>query len=249
MRSAYVSTEAIGDGEGAVIGALMYVGAGLLMGPVAAAGGTLAAIIGAAALGGSAGGLIGTWLAGALATTTPNGSASTSIMAACSFGCEPGMMQGKPSPFAFLSAIQERTCMSTNLQTDAGPAITASVLGKALLGSPSDAVVATDAEGIIRFWNPGAERIFGHTGSEAIGQSLDIIIPDRLRERHWAGYRQVMATGESRYGHGDVLAVPGIRKDGTRVSLEFTIVPLRDGGGAMIGWPPSCAMSPPASRN
>jgi PAS domain S-box-containing protein len=125
--------------------------------------------------------------------------------------------------------------MSTNLQTDAGPAITASVLGKALLGSPSDAVVATDAEGIIRFWNPGAERIFGHTGSEAIGQSLDIIIPDRLRERHWAGYRQVMATGESRYGHGDVLAVPGIRKDGTRVSLEFTIVPLRDGGGAMIG--------------
>jgi PAS domain S-box-containing protein len=124
--------------------------------------------------------------------------------------------------------------MSTNVQT-AGRAITASGLGEALLGSSSDAIVATDADGIIRFWNPGADRIFGHTSGDAVGESLDIIIPERLRERHWAGFRQVMATGESRYGHGDVLAVPGIRKDGARVSLEFTIVPLRDGAGAMIG--------------
>ena len=62
-RAAYVSTEAIGDGQGAVIGALMCVGAGVLMGPVAAAGGTLAAVAAAAALGGGAGGLAGTWLA------------------------------------------------------------------------------------------------------------------------------------------------------------------------------------------
>jgi transcription elongation GreA/GreB family factor len=62
-RAAYVSTEAIGDAEGAVIGALMYVGAGVLMGPVAAAGGTMAAILGAAALGSGAGGVIGTALA------------------------------------------------------------------------------------------------------------------------------------------------------------------------------------------
>ena len=61
-RAAYVSVEAIGDGQGAVIGALMYVGAGVLMGPVAAAGGTIAAILGAAALGGGAGGLLGTLL-------------------------------------------------------------------------------------------------------------------------------------------------------------------------------------------
>ena len=70
---------------------------------------------------------------------------------------------------------------------------------------------------------------------EAIGQSLDIIIPERLRTRHWLGYRHVMATGESRYDHGDILAVPGIRKDGARISLEFTIVPLRDGSGQMVG--------------
>ena len=89
--------------------------------------------------------------------------------------------------------------------------------------------------GIIRFWNPGAERIFGYRSADAIGQSLDIIIPERLRKRHWDGYRRVIKTGESRYGEGDVLAVPGIKKDGAGVSIEFTIVPLRDGAGELTG--------------
>ena len=69
----------------------------------------------------------------------------------------------------------------------------------------------------------------------AIGQSLDIIIPERLRKRHWDGYHHVIKSGESRYGHGDVLAVPGIKKDGAGVSIEFTIVPLRDGAGELTG--------------
>src|SRR6266496_534385 len=99
-------------------------------------------------------------------------------------------------------------------------------LAQAVLSTSSDAIVAADAEGIIRFWNPGAERIFGFTGGEALGQSLDIIIPERLRQRHWEGYRQVVATGESRYGHGDTLSVPAIRKDGAGISIEFTIVAL-----------------------
>jgi PAS domain S-box-containing protein len=64
---------------------------------------------------------------------------------------------------------------------------------------------------------------------------LDIIIPERLRARHWEGYRRVIETGESRYGHGDVLAVPGLRKDGTQISLEFTIVTLTDGQGRIDG--------------
>ena len=113
--------------------------------------------------------------------------------------------------------------------------VSPSVLAHAVLRTNSDAIVAADKDGIIRFWNPGAERIFGHTSGDAIGQSLDIIIPERLRARHWRGYRQVMASGESRYGHGDVLAVPGIRKNGRGISLEFTIVPLRDETGQMIG--------------
>jgi PAS domain S-box-containing protein len=113
--------------------------------------------------------------------------------------------------------------------------ISPSGLAEAVLCTLSDAIIAADEEGIIRFWNAGAERVFGHTSSDAIGQSLDIIIPERLRARHWLGYRQVMATGESRYGHGDILAVPGIRKDGGRISLEFTIVPLRDETSQMVG--------------
>jgi len=108
-------------------------------------------------------------------------------------------------------------------------------LGQALLESAPDAIIFADGEGVIRFWNPGAERLFGFTAAEALGQSLDIIIPVNQRPRHWEGYRQVMATGESRYGHGDLLAVPGLRKDGSRISLEFTIVPMRDEAGRMEG--------------
>ena len=110
-----------------------------------------------------------------------------------------------------------------------------SQIAQALLGAASDAIVATDRDGIIRHWNKGAERIFGHSASEAIGQSLDLIIPEPLRARHWVGYRHVMRTGQSRYGEGDVLAVPGLRKDGSRVSVEFTIAPIHADTGDMIG--------------
>ena len=101
-------------------------------------------------------------------------------------------------------------------------------LGEALLHSATDAIIATDREGRITFWNPGAERIFGFTADDAVGQSLDLIIPDNLRARHWAGFRHTMATGTSRYGHGDLLSVPGLTKDGRRISVEFTIVLLRN---------------------
>ena len=58
-------------------------------------------------------------------------------------------------------------------------------LARALLGTSSDAIIAADKDGVVRFWNPGAERIFGYTSEDAVGQSLDIIIPERLRKRHW----------------------------------------------------------------
>ena len=108
-------------------------------------------------------------------------------------------------------------------------------LADAVLHDGPDAIVYADREGAIRFWNAGAERIFGFSAAEALGRSLDIIIPDRLRQRHWEGYRQVMATGESRYGHGDLLSVPAIRKDGSRISVEFTIVALHDQAGRVEG--------------
>jgi PAS domain S-box-containing protein len=98
-----------------------------------------------------------------------------------------------------------------------------------------DAVVFADANGGIRFWNAGATRMFGYAADEAIGQSLDIIIPENLRARHWTGFAATMRTGESRYGAGDLLSVPGLRKDGKRISVEFTIVPFRDADGRMQG--------------
>ena len=108
-------------------------------------------------------------------------------------------------------------------------------LGLALLNSPAEAIAYSDREGIIRFWNAGAERVFGFTAEEALGQSLDIIIPERQRQRHWDGYDEVMKSGVSRYGSGDLLSVPATRKDGSRISVEFTIVPLKDADGAMMG--------------
>lgn len=98
-----------------------------------------------------------------------------------------------------------------------------------------DAIVYADAEGLITFWNKGAERIFGFSEAEAVGKSLDIIIPENLRKRHWDGYAQTMRTGNTRYGAGDVLAVPALRKDGGRISVEFTILPFVDPAGRILG--------------
>ena len=105
---------------------------------------------------------------------------------------------------------------------------------KQLVEEAPDAILIADREGIIRFWNRGAELIFGYDASEAVGQSLDLIIPENLRRRHWEGYWRVMSSGETKYNTG-LLSSPGQRRDGSRVSLEFSIVLLRDEAGAMQG--------------
>jgi PAS domain S-box-containing protein len=92
-----------------------------------------------------------------------------------------------------------------------------------------DAVVISNASGAITLWNPAAVRMFGFTPEEALGQSLDIIIPERLRGRHWSGYEKTMATGETRYGH-DVLRVPAVHKDGQSLSIAFTVALLYSSG-------------------
>jgi PAS domain S-box-containing protein len=108
-------------------------------------------------------------------------------------------------------------------------------LGEAILASPAEAILATDREGIIRFWNPGAVRIFGFTEGEALGTSLDLIVPERLRPRHWQGWQHVMEIGKTRYGAGDLLAVPAATKDGRQISVEFTITLLRSADGQIAG--------------
>ena len=97
-----------------------------------------------------------------------------------------------------------------------------------------DAIIFADAEGVIRLWNAEAAAIFGYPEAEALGQSVNLIIPESLRARHEEGYRRVMAAGETKYGR-ELLAVPGLRKDGARLSLEFTIVLVRGQGGVLLG--------------
>jgi PAS domain S-box-containing protein len=114
------------------------------------------------------------------------------------------------------------------------PAPTSEWLCRYIVEHSQDAIIFADRDGIIRLWNSGAEAMFGFQAAEAIGQTLDLIIPERLRPRHWEGYRQAMATGSTRYAR-QLLAVPGVRKDGTRISLEFTIVLARDTAGELLG--------------
>jgi PAS domain S-box-containing protein len=102
-----------------------------------------------------------------------------------------------------------------------------------LVSAIGDAVVVSDISGAITLWNPAAERIFGFTAAEAMGQSMDLIIPERLRKRHWDGYHQTMATGITKYGT-DLLRVPAIGKDGRQLSIAFTVALLNSPQGKPV---------------
>ncbi len=108
-------------------------------------------------------------------------------------------------------------------------------LARRIVEATGDAVVYATRDGRIRYWNGGAEAIFGWSAAEAVGQSMDLIIPERLRGRHWQGWDKSMATGVTRYSGRDLLAVPAQRKDGGPLSIEFTIQLVRDETGALAG--------------
>lgn len=97
-----------------------------------------------------------------------------------------------------------------------------------------DGVVVCDVPGTIVFWNAAATRIFGFTEDEALGQSLDLIIPQRQQQRHWDGYHKTMATGETRYG-SEVLRVPALHKEGKPLSIAFTVA-LLHGADGQVTW-------------
>ena len=112
--------------------------------------------------------------------------------------------------------------------------MTAAIDLQQLVATAGDGIVVADAKGHIVLWNAAAERIFGFTAAEAMGQTLDIIIPERLRQRHWEGYHKTMATGQTRYG-ADVLRVPAVRKDGSALSIAFTVSMLYGADGKVSG--------------
>jgi len=107
-------------------------------------------------------------------------------------------------------------------------------LAARILEAAGDAVMYAGKDGVVRLWNRGAEELFGYSADEVVGQSMEFMIPERLRGRHWDGWNKVMETGVTRYGR-DVLAVPALRRDGTTVSVEFTIQLLRDASGQVEG--------------
>jgi PAS domain S-box-containing protein len=100
---------------------------------------------------------------------------------------------------------------------------------ESFIKAAGDAIIAVDMAGKITLWNPAAERIFGYSDKEALDQSLDLIIPERFRQRHWQGFREVAMSGRSKYG-ADVLRVPALHKDGRSLSIAFTVVLLSSAG-------------------
>jgi len=107
-------------------------------------------------------------------------------------------------------------------------------LARRIVEGMPEAVIFADQEGVILLWNRGAEVMFGYAAAEALGSSLDLIIPERHRSRHWEGYQKVMTSGVTRYGT-ELLAVPAERKDGRRISIEFSIALLRSETGEVLG--------------
>jgi PAS domain S-box-containing protein len=123
--------------------------------------------------------------------------------------------------------------MATNGQsTKSG--VTDAWLAEAVVTESAEAIVVTDPQGIILLWNTGAAKIFGFSAADVVGQSLDVIIPEKLRARHWQGYEQTMLTGYTRYGD-KLLAVPALHKDGHRLSIEFSVALLRDHANQIVG--------------
>lgn len=120
--------------------------------------------------------------------------------------------------------------------TDSGSTmgVTEEWLAAAVVKESPEAIVVTDPAGLIRLWNDGAARMFGYSAEEAMGQNLDLIIPEKLRERHWKGYFQTMATGYTRYGD-KLLSVPATNRDGQRLSIEFSVALLRDDADQIVG--------------
>jgi len=103
-----------------------------------------------------------------------------------------------------------------------------------IIENSQDAILFADRDGIVNLWNSGAEAIFGYKAEEIQGKNLDLVIPEKLRQRHWEGYQRVMRTGETRYGK-ELLKVPAIRKDGRTISVEFTILLVRNRQNEIIG--------------
>ena len=116
---------------------------------------------------------------------------------------------------------------------------------------PAAAFVFADPSGVIRIWTPPAERLFGHRAADAIGQTLDLIVPSYYRERHWAGYRAAMSAGDGNIDHSS-FNIPALHRDGTIIRVEVRLLVIHDSrnraAGAMAVFVPADDRAPPLPR-
>ena len=103
-----------------------------------------------------------------------------------------------------------------------------------LVGQAPDALIYADREGVIRVWNAAAERIFGFTAEAALGQNLDIIIPETLREAHWTGYDRALAAGDTKY-RGQTLPTKALKADGSTIYVELSFAIVHGADDAVVG--------------
>jgi PAS domain S-box-containing protein len=95
-------------------------------------------------------------------------------------------------------------------------------------------IILADREGVIRAWNRASESLFGFAAPEVLGRSLDVIIPERLREAHWNGYDRSLASGETKYA-GRVMTTRAVHKEGRKLYVDFSFGMLKDATGAVVG--------------
>ena len=107
-------------------------------------------------------------------------------------------------------------------------------LFRAIVDQAPVAIILADREGVIRAWNRASESLFGFAAADVLGQSLDVIIPERLREAHWQGYERSLASGETKYA-GRVMTTRAVHKDGRKLYVDFSFGMLKDASGAVVG--------------
>lgn len=103
-----------------------------------------------------------------------------------------------------------------------------------LLRCMPEALIFSDLDGIIRIWNPGAETVFGFTAIEAIGQSLDLIIPERLRKAHWEGFNKAVARGSTIPGRTSLIT-RSLHKSGEQIYVDMSFAMVKNQTGKMLG--------------
>lgn len=103
-----------------------------------------------------------------------------------------------------------------------------------ILRSMPEALVYADLEGIIRRWNPGAETVFGFSAAEALGQNLDLIIPERMRKAHWDGFNKAIVRGGTLPGRTSMIT-RSLHKSGEQIYVDMSFAMVKDESGNLLG--------------